>query len=111
ARGAAVETLMVSLPVPEGITTPIEVADVLCNGMEIEPPERPGILTWGAEPKLLPLIVTIVPTVRVWGASRGMVGAPAAATESASVPELAPVEVFCTATVNVPALRVRGPVM
>ena len=56
-------TVIRPVTAPDGITIPSDVADMLCRGKAIEPPFTSGILTCGAEPKLLPVIVTIVPTV------------------------------------------------
>ena len=55
-------TVMGPVTAPEAIRKLTAVADMLCNGIVIEPPLRPLILTCSAEPKLLPLIVTSVPT-------------------------------------------------
>jgi hypothetical protein len=68
------ETVMAPVIAPGGITTLTDDVVMLCSGIEMEPPFRLGMVTCGAEPKLLPLMITMVPTGPAWGAKLVMIG-------------------------------------
>lgn len=111
---ALAATVMGPVTAPEGITTLTDEAEMLCSGSPMEAPFRPGMLTCGAAPKFLPLIVTIAPTVPDCGAKLVIVGpaletvnpvvSVAVCTPVATVTARGPSDAVASITSCVPAL-------
>ena len=104
-----VVTVMGPVTAPDGMTTVRIDADMLWSGSAIVPPISAGMVTCGVTPRLDPFIVTMAPIGPDCGAKLVIVGL-VDPTVSGSVPDVAPVAVFCTAMVKLPAPRVAGPV-